>query len=147
MRYACGNSINLLRQIQVDLTGYDFSGLPILQANLQGLNLHQVNFAGAELSRSVFTETLGNVLSAEFSPDGERLATCDTDCQIRLWRVQTGQLLWICQGHRNWLRSVAFSPDGQILASGDLTKRFDAGMSKQGNVLKFILVTVARSTL
>ena len=104
--------------MQIDLTGYNFSGLPILQANLQGLNLHQVNFTATDLSRSVFTETLGNALSAEFSPDGEHLATCDTDCQIRLWRVQTGRLLLICQGHPNWVRSVAFSPDGQILASG-----------------------------
>ncbi|MCG8365012.1 MAG: NACHT domain-containing protein [Pseudanabaenales cyanobacterium] len=134
--YACGNSINLLRQIQVDLTGYDFSGLPVLQANLQGLNLHQVNFTGAELSRSVFTETLGNVLSAEFSPDGERLATCDTDCQIRLWRVQTGQLLWICQGHRNWVRSVAFSPDGQILASGGSDQTVRCWDVKTGKCLK-----------
>ncbi|MBE9077385.1 hypothetical protein IQ241_08755 [Romeria aff. gracilis LEGE 07310] len=116
--YACGNLINLLSQMQADLNGYDFSGMPVFEANLQGINLHQVNFSRAELGRAVFTETLGNVLSAAFSPDGQLLATCDTDCQIRLWQVQTGQLRLICRGHSNWVRSVAFSPDGQTLVSG-----------------------------
>ncbi len=124
--YLCGNLINLLRQVGADLSGYDFSYLTIWQANLQGLNLHDVNFTGADLSRSVFTETLGNILSAAFSPDGKLLATCDTDCLIRLWEVGTGKLLTICKGHHNWVRSVAFSPDSQLLvsASADRTVKF-----------------------
>ena len=115
--YLSGNIINLLRLLKIDLQGLDFSGLAVWQADLQGLKLHQVNFADADLSKSIFTETLGNILSVTFSPDGQILATCDTDCQIRLWEANTGKLLIICQGHTNWVRSVAFSPDGQILAS------------------------------
>jgi WD40 repeat protein len=116
--YAAGNILNLLHQARVDLTGYDFSNLTVWQAYLQGVNLHQVNFADSDLSHCVFTETLGNILSVAFSPDGQLLATCDTDCNVRLWNVQTGQLLLICQGHTHWVRSVAFSQDGQIIASG-----------------------------
>ena len=115
--YAGGNSLNLLHQIQVDLSGFDFSDLKVWQAYLQGVNLHDVNFANSDLSRCVFTENLGNILSATFSPDGQILATCDTDCHVRLWEVKTGKLLLICQGHNNWVRAIAFSPDGQILAS------------------------------
>ncbi|NEP24108.1 NB-ARC domain-containing protein [Moorena sp. SIO3I6] len=118
MGYVSGNTINLLTQLQIDLNGYDFSGLTVWQANLQGLTLHNVNFAGCDLAGSVFTETLGNMLSAAFSPDGRMLAICDTDFQIRLWHVQTGKLLVICEGHTNWVRSVAFSGDGKTLASG-----------------------------
>ena len=116
--YVAGNSLNLLRQLKVDVSGYDFSHLTIWQANLQGMNLDNVNFAHSDLSRSVFTETLGNILSAAFSPDGNFLATCDTDCNLRLWQVRTGKLLSIFQGHTNWVRTVAFSPDGKTLASG-----------------------------
>jgi WD40 repeat protein len=115
--YAGGNALNLLHHAQIDLSGYDFSGLTVWQAYLQGVNLHDVNFVGSDLSRCVFTETLGNILSAAFSSDGQLLATCDTDCHVRVWEVKTGKLLLICQGHTNWVRFVVFSPDGEILAS------------------------------
>lgn len=115
--YAAGNAINLLHQAGVDICHFDFSGLTLWQAYLQGVNLHNVNFSGSDLSRCVFTETLGNILFVSFSPDGELLATCDTDCNVRLWSVKTGKLLLICQGHSNWVRFVVFSPDGTILAS------------------------------
>lgn len=37
---------------------------------------------------------------------------------VRLWEVGTGQLKAILDGHGHPVLSVAFSPDGQILASG-----------------------------
>jgi len=117
MGYAGGNSLNLLLQLPIDITGYDFSGLTVWQAYLQDVKLHGVNFAGADLAHCVFTESLGNVLAAAFSPNGQWLATGDTDCQVRVWDSQTGQLLLVCRGHDNWVRAVAYSPDGQIIAS------------------------------
>lgn len=115
--YAGGNALNLLLQLGVDLTGYDFSRLTVWQAYLQDVKLHDIDFTGSDLSNCVFTESLGNVLWATFSPEGERLATCDTDCQVRVWDVQTGQLMLICRGHANWVRHVTFSPDGRMIAS------------------------------
>ncbi|BAU67481.1 WD-repeat protein (plasmid) [Stanieria sp. NIES-3757] len=134
--YLSGNLINLLRQLEIDLSGYNFSGLTVWQANLQGIKLHNVNFANADLSKSIFTETLGNILSATFSPDGKTLATCDTDCQIRLWEVETGKLLVICKGHNNWVRSVSFSPDGQTLVSGGADRTVKFWQVSDGTCLK-----------
>lgn len=117
--YVAGNCMNLLRQLNVDLRGYDFSRLTLWQANFQNLNLPEVRLTGSDLSRSQFTEITGNFLSAAFSPDGEALATCDNAYTVRLWEVKTGQLLVLYQGHTHWIRSVVFPPTGNsVLASG-----------------------------
>ena len=116
--YIGGNILNLLCQLQVDLSGYDFSHLTIWQAYLQGATLHKVNFAHCDLAKSVFTQNLGSVLSVAFSPDGKLLAAGDSKGEIRLWRVADGQPLLTFQGHTNWVCSVAFSPEGDLLASG-----------------------------
>lgn len=115
--YAPGNLLNLFRQLKTNLTGYDFSRLPIWQAYLQDVPLQQVNFAFADLSHSVFAQTLGSILSVAFSPDGQRLATSDADGEIRLWSVADGQPLFTCREHYHWVWSIAFSPDSQTLIS------------------------------
>ncbi|NBD15438.1 MAG: NACHT domain-containing protein [Cyanobacteria bacterium] len=115
--YAGGNILNLMLAAGMEVTHADFSDLTIWQAYLQGVTLHGVNFAGSDLSRCVFTEMLGNTLAAVFSPDGQILATCDTDCRIRMWEVASGKLILVCEGHQNWARSLSFRADGQVLAS------------------------------
>ncbi|MDR9404469.1 MAG: NACHT domain-containing protein [Halothece sp. Uz-M2-17] len=115
--YAGGNILNLMLVAGMDVTHTDFSDLTIWQAYLQGVTLHGVNFAQSDLSRCVFTEMLGNPLAAVFSPDGEILATCNTDCRIRVWDVASGKLMLVCAGHQNWARSLSFRADGQVLAS------------------------------
>jgi serine/threonine protein kinase len=37
---------------------------------------------------------------------------------IKLWRVSDGALVRTLTGHTGWVRSVSFSPDGSLLASG-----------------------------
>ncbi|MBH8566286.1 hypothetical protein I8748_29715 [Nostoc sp. CENA67] len=116
--YAGGNTLNLLTQIETDLKDYDFSYLAVWQAYLQGVNLHHVNFAYSDLSKSVFTKTLGPILSVALSQDGKLCATGDGNNQINLFQVADGQPLFSYGGHTKWIRSVAFSPDSKILASG-----------------------------
>ena len=115
--YTGGNIINLLCQMETDLTGYDFSYVTIWQADLRSANLHDVNFQNANLAKSVFAETFGGILSVTFSPDGKMLAMGDTNGEIRLRQVSDGKQLLICKGHANWVVCLAFSPDGKTLAS------------------------------
>ena len=114
--YAAGNLIKILAHLDINLSGYDFSHLAIWQVYLQGMHLHRVNCAHADFTRSVFTHTLGDILSAAFSPDGQLLAT-GIDRNIVLWQLAESRQLTILEGHTAWVMSLAFSPDGKTLAS------------------------------
>lgn len=121
--YLGGNILNLLRHLEVDLQGYDFSNLAIWQAQLQRLDLHNVNLANSDLSHSVFNQPFGSIRTLAFSPGGQTLATGDTNSEIWIWKAdassgELGPHLLTLQGHSNWVCSVAFSYDGQLLASG-----------------------------
>jgi WD40 repeat protein/serine/threonine protein kinase len=67
------------------------------------------------------------ILSLAFSPDGSLLAVGGgeglvkgkpTSAELRVWDVRTGAMLRSLRGHSAAVRSVAFSPDGKVLASG-----------------------------
>ncbi|MFX0113993.1 MAG: CHAT domain-containing protein [Candidatus Hodarchaeota archaeon] len=72
----------------------------------------------------------GTVWSVAFSPDGKTLASGSGHPMasplsqtmvlpvVRLWRVSDGKLLHTLERHTDYVTSVAFSPDGKILASG-----------------------------
>ncbi len=72
-----------------------------------------------------------------FSPNGERLATGSSDGTVRLWNAKTttrdsflhglrgaffGHHKATLEGHTDHVLSVAFSPDGQTIASGSSDK-------------------------
>jgi WD40 repeat protein len=134
--YAAGNILNLLCQLKIDLTGYDFSHLTVWQAYLQDVNLHQVNFTGADLNKSVFAKQITSILCLAFSSDGQLLATGDVNGEIQLWEVSTSKLLLICKGHAGWVHSLAFSPDGQILASASSDQTIKLWKVSQGSCFK-----------
>jgi WD40 repeat protein len=63
----------------------------------------------------------GSVESIAFSPNGQTLAIRRSmDANAELWYVPTHQLLATLTGPKSWLTSVAFSPDGSVLAGGGL---------------------------
>ena len=134
--YGGGNSINLCHYLQFDLTGYDFSHLAVWQAYLQGVNLHEVNFAHSDLTKSVFTQTFSSIRSVVFSPDGKLLAASDSKGQILLWQVASSQQLLTWQGHTSWSGSITFSPDSRLLASGSNDQTIKLWDVSNGKCLK-----------
>jgi WD40 repeat protein len=71
--------------------------------------------------------------AGDSQPDGSCLATA-RDGTARLWDAASGKQLAVLQGHTDFVRSIAFSPDGSRLAtaSDDRTARlWDAADRKQ----------------
>ena len=115
--YAGGTILNVLLYLGVDLSGFDFSQIPIRQAYLQGYEVHGANFSNAMFEQTVFTNTFGAMLTLSMHPDGDILATGTADGDVQLWQVADGQLTMQIRGHTDSVMSVAFAPDGQILAT------------------------------
>jgi len=115
--YGGGNLLNLLAQLETDLTGYDFSRLTIRNCDLRLLNLHQVNFTQTTFRDCVFAATFGGITSVAFSPDGRCLATSDTNGEIHVWDVSNSKQLFSCKEHNSWIWNIAFSPVHSVLAS------------------------------
>ena len=138
--YAAGNVLNLLSQLKCELRGYDFSHLSVWQAYLQGVALPDFNFAYAEIKKSAFTDTFGNILCVVFSPNGELVAAGTTNCDIRIWLHCADSVTPMLhfQGHEDWVRSVTFSPDGQILASGGNDQTIRLWDIRSGDVLHIL---------
>jgi WD40 repeat protein len=61
----------------------------------------------------------GAIHCMALSPDGRRLATCDTSHTVQLWNLTTGRHDTL-KGHQGFVWSVAFSPDGQFVATAGI---------------------------
>ncbi len=59
----------------------------------------------------------GHIFDSVYSPDGDRLAVASS-IGIWIYDASTGEELDLLTGHTDYVRRVAFSPDGQTLASG-----------------------------
>ncbi|MEG4851383.1 NACHT domain-containing protein [Microcoleus sp. B5-D4] len=137
--YVGGNAATLLlKKDKTALEGKDLSSAVILGADFTNATLRHVNFAEANLANSAFTKIFGSVRSVIFSPDGQLLATGDTDGVVRLWEASSSREILTCTGHTNVVESVAFSPDGKILASGSYENTIKLWDVKTGECLKVL---------
>lgn len=130
--YGGGNLINLLVALESDLTGWDFSRLPIWQAHLPQVALPGVDFTEADFAKTSFADSFGLVHAVAFHPGGQELAAT-AEHEIRLWRDPDGQRSGVLRGHTDDVWAIAFNEEGTLLVSGswDQTVRlWDLGSQK-----------------
>ncbi|KAJ1551779.1 POC1 centriolar protein A [Nowakowskiella sp. JEL0078] len=66
---------------------------------------------------STFEGHTSQVKGVAFSPDGTLVASASFDETIKIWSVETGEMLKSLKGHTSYITSVAFSADGLNLVS------------------------------
>ncbi len=64
-------------------------------------------------------DQLEAVLAADISNDHSQIAMAGPDRFVRVYSTSTGLLQHEIKKHTDWVMSLAFSPDGVLLASGD----------------------------
>ncbi|HJT59524.1 MAG TPA: NB-ARC domain-containing protein [Ktedonobacteraceae bacterium] len=164
--YLAGNMLNLLSYLHIDLRGMDFSRLVIQQAYLQGVMLPQVNFAYAHFIAPIFSNTFGNILSVACSPQADGHSSRATSHNLRaegynlrtggrpqgyaptaagtssgdilIYDALSGVLRLTCRGHTDGVWSLAFSPDGSLLASSSDDSDVRLWDSASGDCLRIL---------
>ena len=69
---------------------------------------------------SEFQAHNNRIIDIKFSPDNKILATASYDGSIRLWeKADLNNQPYVLSDHESFVRSIAFSKDGQYLVSGD----------------------------
>ena len=93
----------------------------------EGELLHSFHAHAASINKILFTPGKDNTL-----------ATASLDNSIRLWDIETGDMVEeLADGHQEGILSIAYSPDGALLASGGvdhLIRMHDV----DGNLLEFM---------
>jgi WD40 repeat protein/DNA-binding SARP family transcriptional activator len=111
--YAAGNLINLCCHLEMELTGYDFSGLTLRHLDLQGRSLQSINFQNCQFHLASFTQTTRALFAVAFNPDSTLLAYGDVGGYIAIRRVTDRQPLLSWQGHISTIWELVWSSDGQ----------------------------------
>ena len=69
--------------------------------------------------QTILDQPVGHLYGLDLSPDGRFLAAGGRDGTIRVWDLDSREMIKTLQGHRGTVSSVRFSPDGRRMLSGN----------------------------
>ncbi len=106
---------------------------------VQSAALSPENVAGLmELSSGQVDEVV--LLAADASPASYEVATFGGDAIVRIWDLNTGDLIYEMPGHTSAGFALKYSPDGRLLASGGGDFRVRIWDTSSGQLLNTIIV-------
>lgn len=88
--------------------------------------------------KKTLTGHLEGVWAVALSKDGKTLVSGSADKTIKIWNLDTGQLIRTLSGHSDSVRSIALSSDRQILASGSGDNTIKLWNAQTGEQIKTI---------
>eukprot|EP00871_Galdieria_phlegrea_P003935 jgi/Galph1/4542/GphlegSOOS_G3181.1 len=92
-----------------------------------------------------FREHSRDIYAIRWSPTGPNtenvnkpllLASASFDHTVKLWDIQAGNCKWTLSKHSEPVYSVAFSPDGEYLASGSLDRFLHVWSVREGRIIR-----------
>ncbi len=81
----------------------------------------------------------GEVISAQFSPDGKYIVTDSGDGTARIWEATSGNLLQDLKGHTYSVNSAQFSPDGKYIVTASWDKTGKIWEVASGKILQDLI--------
>ncbi|WP_437628049.1 pentapeptide repeat-containing protein [Sorangium sp. So ce1151] len=142
----CGADLSGATAVRARMVGADLTGAKLASTRLRGAKLvgargarfDQCDTFGAAMPEAARFEPVwvqGSRCNAvAISPDGTLLASAHASW-IVLWDLATGSALRRLHGHADWITSIAFSPNGDTLASGSEDFTAQLWDVSTGNVL------------
>lgn len=116
--FAAANLLHILVHSGYEIgVPLDFSDLCIREGDFQGVSLRSVDFSRCYFYDTVFSERFAGINAVAFEERKQWLAAGDGRGYVRVWDLATKKLVGVKRLHSGWVRSLAFSPLGDLLGS------------------------------
>ncbi|AFY73517.1 WD40 repeat-containing protein [Synechococcus sp. PCC 7502] len=118
-----GHCLRKLQGCSNEISPFAFKGNNLyLLSGVDGQNIQVWNINTGKCEKRIPTH---NAFQASLSPDCRLLASASLDNLIRIFAVETGNLIKTLTGHTIWVRETVFNPNGDLVASasGDKTAK------------------------
>ena len=98
-------------------------------------NIRKMKGGNSDKPKRVFIGHTGLVTSVSFSPDGKYICSGSYDTTVRLWDIETGNIIRTFNNDGN-VRSVSFSPDGKTICLGSLDNTVKLWNVNTGEIIR-----------
>ena len=101
------------------------------------MKLHSTNFSFTDFHHTTFRHAFGTAFSVSYSSNGEFIAVGDDNGEIRLFFASNAQLHMRFVGHADVISSIAFSVNGELMASASFDNTVRLWSVRDGSLQEY----------